>query len=73
MWVNLDEARQRVQEKFHYQQWLVFLNGSFVSYVYKKCNIKSFTRMVRYVVSNGMVCLSKDITENIIKFQVGNG
>lgn len=51
---------------------LDFRDRCFSPRIYKRRNIKGFARMIQDIVGNGTSRLSKDITENIIKFQVGN-
>ena len=41
--------------------------------VYKGSNIKRFSGMVEHVVRDRSGRFTKDITKNIIQFQIGNG
>ena len=51
---------------------LNFFDRGFAVPVYKRSDIKSLTGMVEYVVGDGTCRLSKNITEDIIKLQVGD-
>ena len=51
---------------------LDFRNGGFASWVDKRRDIKGFAGMFQDIVGNGTSRLSKNIAEDIIKFQVGN-
>lgn len=62
-----------LQGNRHVNGGLYFLNRGFVVLVHERGNVKGFTGMVEYVVRDGTRGLSKNITENIVKFQVGDG
>ena len=51
---------------------LDFRDRRFAARVYKRRDIKGFARMVEDITGDRTCRLSKNITENIIKFQVGN-
>ena len=51
---------------------LDFRDRCFAAWVDKRRDIKGFAWMFQDIVGNGTCRFSKDITENIIKFQVGN-
>ena len=51
---------------------LDFRDRCFAAGVYKRRDIKGFTGMVEDITGDRTCRLSKNITENVIKFQVGN-
>lgn len=51
---------------------LYFFHWCFTAPIDKRSNIKGFNGMIENVVGDGSGRLTKDITEHIIKFQVGD-
>lgn len=72
MCVTLAELNSLLRGNGSVNSRLYFLNGDFAAPVYKRGDIKSFTGMVEHVVCDGTRKFSKNITEDIIKLQVGN-
>lgn len=50
---------------------LYFRNRCFASSIYKRSNIKRFSRVIEYVVGDGSGRFAENIAEDIIQFQVG--
>ena len=52
---------------------LDFSNRSLAPSVYKRCHVKSFPRVGKYLFCNGTGGLSENIAENVIELEVGYG
>lgn len=51
---------------------LYLLQRGLAASVHKRRNVKSLARMVKDVLGDGTCRLSKDVTEDIVKLQVGD-
>ena len=74
--INVSEALTKFDSLFGRDRpvnsSLDFRDRCFAARVYKKRDIKGFARMLEDITGDRTCRLSKNITENNIKFQVGN-